>query len=775
MNSKFTRYWLLGWASFAVIASIHLTFFATFTTELSDFIPQPSNATREVTSSVLEGPSARMWMVGISGSSDTTLAQFSQQFAAKLSATGHFARVYNGAGEDGLNLQSLLFDRRYFVDRRLSADYFSVGQLRSELLNRLSELNSPLSSVTKNLLARDPTGSFFWFLDEMDRTLPKPESHLGVWFSSDKSTALLVGETVAPAMALDNQEKVREAIAATFEELNVAHDLKLTLAGVPSIALATRKEIKNESQRLSLLASCGVLAVLWYFFRSIRVVLIAAIPLFGGMLAGAFATSLIFGSVHGIVLAFGATLLGVATDYPVHLFSHTLPQQNLQESATRIWGTLRLVIITTLLGYMALVGSSVSGLAQLGVFSVCGILAAGWITRTALPAFSGQITSTPLPDGLTNLLLARPPWSLRVLGGVFAVACCVYLAQKQEIWSSDIASLSPLPSAVRQQLSQMQHMLGISDSLFFIRVTATNEEEVLQRSERVLPLLFDAVSAGDIRGFEATAQFLPSLHAQIQRQQAVPTVQELRHRLNLAAQDLPFKMNLFEPFISDMQQFRAAPPLSSKDLAETLIGEKLLRLLSSTQAASYAIIPLSGVASPTQLRDQVNQAGVAGVEFVDIKKETNEGLRYLRDEALNRTGLALLMIVIVLGFGLREMGRLFRVVGAVACAFVTAAAGAALIHGAINLFHLVSLLLVVGLSMDYGLFFSRSPEGEEARRSVHGIVVCCLSTLVVFAVLASASIPVLRHIGITVTIGVAASFIYAALFSRSFTLQKAAP
>lgn len=772
MDGKYSRLWLFGWAIFALSTATYLVFFANFSTEISDFVPQPNNVTREITSSALEGPGSRIWMLSISGPSATVLAQLSQQFADKLRDTGRFVRVQNGVGDDDPRLQTLLFKYRYFLDRRLSTNYFSVDQLRADLLNRLSELSSPLSSITQTWLTRDPTGSYVWFLEEIDKALPKPVTHLGVWFSSDKANALLFAETEAPAMALDDQENIRMTVNATFNELNSQNDVKLTLAGVPNIALETRSEIKSESQRLSLLASCAVLVLLWFFYRSPRTLLIATIPLLGGMLAGSLASSLIFGSIHGIVLAFGATLLGVAVDYPVHLFSHTLARQRLQDAATRIWPTLRLGVITTLLGYMALVGSSVPGLAQLGVFSVSGILAAAWITRTLLPTLSGQIKTTPLPDRLSNLLLARPHLSMRALGIALTIISSIYLAQKQEIWSSDIANLSSLTPSVRQQHTQMQRALGISDSLHYIGVTANNEADVLQRSEEILPLLADALDGGEILGFEATALILPSPHTQTLRQQAVPKNDVLNDRLTRAAHGLPFAPNIFEPFLADIQQFRDEPQLTRTNIEETQIGETFLRLLTSTTTGSYAMIPLSGVKNPNKLREQINQAGITGVEFVDIKEETNSGLRYLRDEALNRIALALLVIVVVLGFGLRDIGRLTRVTGAVACALITATAATTLIHGAINLFHLVSLLLVVGIGIDYGLFFSRSPHGDDSRRNVHGVVVCFLSTFAVFAILASASIPVLQHIGTTVAIGVAASFFYAALFSRSQILLK---
>jgi len=51
-------------------------------------------------------------------------------------------------------------------------------------------------------------------------------------------------------------------------------------------------------------------------------------------------------------------------------------------------------------------------------------------------------------------------------------------------------------------------------------------------------------------------------------------------------------------------------------------------------------------------------------------------------------------------------------------------------------------------------------------RTLHAVIVCSLTTLLVFALLATSSIPVLRAIGGTVALGVAFNFVLALLIVR---------
>ena len=84
-----------------------------------------------------------------------------------------------------------------------------------------------------------------------------------------------------------------------------------------------------------------------------------------------------------------------------------------------------------------------------------------------------------------------------------------------------------------------------------------------------------------------------------------------------------------------------------------------------------------------------------------------------------------------------------------------------------TLFHLVALILGAGLGLDYALFFEHaSRDRDEQRRTLHAVLVCTISTLLVFALLAMSPLPVLRAIGVTVSLGVILNFVLALLLTR---------
>jgi predicted exporter len=84
-----------------------------------------------------------------------------------------------------------------------------------------------------------------------------------------------------------------------------------------------------------------------------------------------------------------------------------------------------------------------------------------------------------------------------------------------------------------------------------------------------------------------------------------------------------------------------------------------------------------------------------------------------------------------------------------------------------SLFHIASFLLVIGLGLDYALFFNRLEGTEEGRlQTLYGLLVCSTTTILVFGVLATSSIPVLHAIGMTAALGSFCCLLFAGIMAK---------
>ena len=129
--------------------------------------------------------------------------------------------------------------------------------------------------------------------------------------------------------------------------------------------------------------------------------------------------------------------------------------------------------------------------------------------------------------------------------------------------------------------------------------------------------------------------------------------------------------------------------------------------------------------------------------------------------------LVAVLLTLTVWIALRQPRRVWRVLLPMA---LTTLIILAVLRGTgveLNLFHLVALILAAGLGLDYALFFDHAGDDRaDQLRTLHALIVCSLMTLLVFCLLALSSIPVLRAIGTTVTLGVLANFVLALLVSR---------
>ncbi|HIN39667.1 MAG TPA: hypothetical protein EYM84_05290 [Flavobacteriales bacterium] len=89
-----------------------------------------------------------------------------------------------------------------------------------------------------------------------------------------------------------------------------------------------------------------------------------------------------------------------------------------------------------------------------------------------------------------------------------------------------------------------------------------------------------------------------------------------------------------------------------------------------------------------------------------------------------------------------------------------------LLGNSINIFHLMSLLLVVGLGFDYSLFFNQENQKEgESSNSTHAIIISAVTTIITFSILAISEVSVLSSIGQIVVVGVFSCFVVAKFIS----------
>lgn len=731
--------------------------------ELGDLLPEGTTATqRLLLTQVRSGLAGRMLLLAIEGAPPDELAGLSKALGEGLRGHAQIDFVGNGMQALSLEERQVLFRARYLLSRTVHAETFSADSLHAALEQRLDELRSPLASMVKEYIPTDPTGEFLGILQSWSGW-EAPAKHHGVWMSADRHRALLVVETKAAGFDADAQEAIQQDIRASFRRVadGSSPSARLLMSGPGVFTVEIQRTIEREVWWLSTVAATLVVLFLYASYRSWMLVMLSLIPLSSGILAGMVAVNSWFGFVHGITLGFGITLLGVVDDYPIHLFSHLTQRDSAQVTMRGIWPTMRLGVLTTAIGFSSLLLAGFPALAQLGLFALAGLGTAALVTRWVLPVcipagFVPREIRTDLLGTMAHLSKAQAVVPVAVI-----LATSVLIWSDTPLWEGDLAKISPVSEEKKLLDQQLRGEMGAPDMRDFIVIEAATQEDLLQRSEAVMPKLDRVRDAGALEGYDLVSRYLPSQLVQQQRQQALPERAALEGQFGEAVKGLPFAPGLFAPFLAEVEVARRQPFVDRESFRGTPLGLKIEALMLEHHGRWLAIAPLRGMVDRQGLKATVAGWGEA-VTYVDLKEESNRLMMDYRNRTMQLLGWGTMAIAGALAIGLKSLSQLWRVLVPILAGLIVVVGMLNLSGESLSLFHVATLLLVVGLGLDYALFFNRvEDQGEERRRTVFGLLVCSATTVLVFGVLACSSIPVLHAIGLTAACGSLTCFLCA--------------
>lgn len=731
--------------------------------ELGDLLPEGTTATqRLLLTQVRSGLAGRMLLLAIEGAPPDELAGLSKALGEGLRGHAQIDFVGNGMQALSLEERQVLFRARYLLSRTVHAETFSADSLHAALEQRLDELRSPLASMVKEYIPTDPTGEFLGILQSWSGW-ESPAKHRGVWMSADRHRALLVVETKAAGFDADAQEAIQQDIRASFRRVadGSSPSARLLMSGPGVFTVEIQRTIEREVWWLSTVAATLVVLFLYASYRSWMLVMLSLIPLSSGILAGMVAVNSWFGFVHGITLGFGITLLGVVDDYPIHLFSHLTQRDSAQVTMRGIWPTMRLGVLTTAIGFSSLLLAGFPALAQLGLFALAGLGTAALVTRWVLPVcipagFVPREIRTDLLGTMAHLSKAQAVVPVAVV-----LATSVLIWSDTPLWEGDLAKISPVSEEKKLLDQQLRGEMGAPDMRDFIVIEAATQEDLLQRSEAVMPQLDRVRDAGALEGYDLVSRYLPSQLVQQQRQQALPERAALEGQFGEAVKGLPFAPGLFAPFLAEVEAARRQPFVDRESFRGTPLGLKIEALMLEQHGRWLAIAPLRGMVDRQGLKATVAGWGEA-VTYVDLKEESNRLMMDYRNRTMQLLGWGTIAIAGALAIGLKSLSQLWRVLVPILAGLIVVVGMLNLSGESLSLFHVATLLLVVGLGLDYALFFNRvEDQGEERRRTVFGLLVCSATTVLVFGVLACSSIPVLHAIGLTAACGSLTCFLCA--------------
>ena len=404
---------------------------------------------------------------------------------------------------------------------------------------------------------------------------------------------------------------------------------------------------------------------------------------------------------------------------------------------------------------------------------MAGVLVAGLATQYLIPWILGD---RPLVFRRIDVpaldLLARSRWPAAIAAIAVAAAAAWLAYQLPAWWQRDLAGISPVPPQMRLQDAELRREMGAPEVSVFVASRGSSREDALRAADSVLPVLQRWKREQRIRSFDSPVWYLPAPETQIERLRLLPEPAALELNLARALKGLAFRPDAFKPFVDEVGAARreaelAVPPVSLSSYAGTPLGTRLNALVVELDGQWLVLTPLGGVTDPERLAQDLAVARQGTSQLVDLKRVSADMVDGFRREALTQAGWGAVLILILLVAGLRSVKRALRVALPAAAALILTVAALVASGELLSVFHLVALLLVLGIGLNYALFFERvAVDAVELSRIRLALAVCSTSTVVTFGLLALSATPVLHAIGRTVALGAILAMTISALWAR---------
>lgn len=697
-----------------------------------------------------------VFVVNQTKNNDKQLFDAVDQFSHQLSDLPLFDSVTATISEN----QQQAWGKYYFPARAQLLTEKQKEQLTTapdqQVQKVLQALYNPFSGVTGAELENDPFLLFRDFLSGLTQSSGHFQIENGyLTVKSDQAKYVVITADLAGSSYQLSLQQQLPQLVELEQTIQQAFSVEIQHTGVIFYAAHGTESAKSEISTIGLGSLIGILVLILLVYRSTLPLTLALLSISTGLFCAYVLTIWLFGSIHLFSLVFGASLIGVSIDYAFHFLTDRLNAGNKWNSTKgiqQLFPAITLGLITSLVGYLGMLVAPFPGLQQLSLFSAIGLTAAYftvvcWYPLLATKPNKYQVIPAQRALGQWLLVWRQPlirivlPLSLLVASGFG-----VYKAQ----YDDDIRQLQALPQVLQQQEREIKAITGVGGSQQLLLVRADTEEELLQKLESVSNQLEQKANFG---GFQTISRYVPSEKTQRENYQRVKALyaQQADNYHTVIQQKVPLLFS--QPFTPLTIDGFLASPIS--DTVGFLWLGKIDDVVASVITFNKAVDSqeLHAFAEKQNIT-YLNKAEEISTLFGQYRERITE---------LLLIAYGAIFLLLLPRYGLKQ-GFLI-----VLPPFIAGCAGLAVtvFTGVpLNLFNLLALMLILGIGIDYTLFFAEQNKQEDdshTESTLLAISLSALTTILSFGLLALSETQAIHSFGITVLTGIIVAWLLAPL------------
>ncbi len=757
-------------------------------TNLQHFMPD-SNRSKlaEISSHLADSAFTRTMVLSIESSTMENSIAAARELAEILRGDSEVAWVRSGIDSTQFeDIFELYFPRRLFFlsddpDREIPA-LLDDRALRKRARALKAELASPLSDLLAKLAPADPLGSFLAIAERLRMSESSIEVIDGHFAIPEGNYAITMLSTRASAFDSGAQMRFLARLDASFAAIAKRRggNLRLESSGANRFATAAEQSVKRDVYAIGACSFLGVAALFFFFIGGWRAFLIVSVPPLAGILTATACGLAVLGNLDGLTMAFGASLMGIAIDYSNHLLIHNRLSTSGETPSTtmrRIRPSLTLGAATTIASFGGLAVTAFPAFREMSLFAAVGVGTALLASLTLLPAL--MPFAPPLPNRssvaaawLCRRLseLERAPRALLFAPILLLPAAAIALTKLE--WIDDMSELTNFPEALIDESQRVRERVSSLDSNRFAIGLAPDTASAISLNDRIDRRIQRATEAGELEGSRSLHNLLWSEELQRRNWELLSADPTLYDRLDAAFAAEGFRPGAFREF----RETLATPPppqLTLADLEASSLADLLAPFVFPLGDEIAVVTYLRGLRSPEALRERLE--ALDGVHLLDQGHFVDDIYREFRVVTLQQIGVGAILVFCILALRYRRWRPILA-------AFLPSVIVAALLLSILallgmraNLLHAMSLIMVMGMGVDYGVFLVDSAGDREALgATMLSLLMSCLTTAFVFGTLALSSQPALRAIGMMTGLGILLCYLLAPVILVSMRLGRTA-
>ncbi|WP_285112434.1 MMPL family transporter [Leclercia adecarboxylata] len=691
-----------------------------------------------------------VWLVSPGKQPDPQVAQ---HWLSLLQGAGSLHEVKGPMDAAGQKAWGAFFwqHRNGLIDPATRARLQNGGEAQAQWI--LSQLYSAFSGVSGKELQNDPLmlmrGSQLALAQNsqklrlMDGWLVTKDDAGNYWY-------LLHGELAGSSFDMQQTHRLVTRLHDLESQLKTQYpQAQLLSRGTVFYSDYASQQAKRDISTLGVATVLGVILLIVAVFRSLRPLLLCLLSIAMGALAGTVTTLLLFGELHLMTLVMSMSIIGISADYTLYYLTERMVhggQDSPWQSLAKVRNALLLALLTTVAAYFIMMLAPFPGIRQMAVFAAAGLSAACLTVIFWHPWLCRGLPVRPVPARALMLRWLSAWRDRRVSVGLpvaLALAALAGIATLRV--DDDIAQLQALPQDILAQEKTITALTGQRvDQKWFV-VHGASAQQTLERLEAFTPTLARAQQAGDLKSWRT----LP-LNSLAQQERDLALLRQAAPAVTRVLQNAG--MTTVSPDLN------ATPVQVDTWLASPASEGWRLLWLTLPGGESGVLVPVDGVKNSPALRELAEQH--PGVVWVDRKASFDSLF------ALYRAVLTGLLVVALATIACGAMLRLGWRKGLITLVPSLVSLGCGLAALAVsghpvNLFSLLALVLVLGIGINYTLFFN-NPRGTPLT-SMLAITLAMMTTLLTLGMLVFSATQAIGSFGIVLVSGIFTAFLLAPL------------